>query len=279
MSHTPRKRFGQHFLTDTAMLYAITQAINPQANDCMVEIGPGLGAMTQPLLQSLNHLHVVELDRDLAARLRRQSELTAAATGTANLTVHEADVLQFDFAPLVGLAVASDTLPSQKLRIVGNLPYNISSPILFHLLQYADCVQDQVFMLQKEVVDRMAAQAGQADFGRLSVMLQARYAMQHVFDVPPECFDPPPRVMSAIVRMTPLPVAIVDATLWPTFERVVATAFGQRRKMLRGVLKPYLAGLEAVGILPTARAEEVSMQQFAALARWVRTSTGLVRTE
>ena len=134
-------------------------------------------------------------------------------------------------------------------------------------------------MLQKEVVDRMAAHAGQADFGRLSVMLQARYAMQHVFDVPPECFDPPPRVMSAIVRMTPLPVAIVDATLWPTFERVVSTAFGQRRKMLRGVLKPYLAGLEAVGILPTARAEEVSVQQFAALARWVRTSTGLVRTE
>src|SRR5215218_2615430 len=187
MKHVPRKRFGQHFLTDGAVIDAIVDAIDPRRDDALVEIGPGLGAMTDPLVAQSGRLTVIELDRDLAARLRRRPELE----------VVEADVLKVDFAALARHA-------GRPLRVVGNLPYNISTPILFHLLGAVDHIADQHFMLQKEVVDRMAAAPGGKDYGRLSVMLQWRYDIESVLDVPPEAFDPPPRVDSAIVRMQPL---------------------------------------------------------------------------
>ncbi|HEU0230031.1 MAG TPA: 16S rRNA (adenine(1518)-N(6)/adenine(1519)-N(6))-dimethyltransferase RsmA, partial [Burkholderiaceae bacterium] len=185
-SHQARKRFGQHFLTDEGVVEAIVRAIAPSADDAMVEIGPGLSALTEPLLRAVTRLTVVELDRDLAARLRtRHNE--------SRLRVVEGDALNVDFSAF-----------GPRLRIVGNLPYNISSPLLFHLLNCADQVMDQHFMLQREVVDRMTAQPATSDYGRLSVMLQARYAMEKLFDVAPESFDPPPRVVSAVVRMVPL---------------------------------------------------------------------------
>ena len=190
MKHIPRKRFGQNFLTDGGVLQNIIRVIDPQPDDAMVEIGPGLAAMTKLLLESLKTLHVVELDRDLVARLEKTFD-------PRRLIVHAGDALQFDFAAL--------PIPAgQKLRIVGNLPYNISSPLLFHLAQLAPLVQDQHFMLQKEVVERMAAPPGSKTYGRLSVMLQWRYRCEMLFIVPPEAFEPPPRVESAIVRMVPL---------------------------------------------------------------------------
>jgi 16S rRNA (adenine1518-N6/adenine1519-N6)-dimethyltransferase len=219
VSHIPRKRFGQHFLSDRAMVEAIVDTIDPLPGQALVEIGPGLGAMTNPLVERCKHLTVIELDRDLAARLRKRPELE----------VIESDVLKVDFT---ALAAAH----AQPLRVVGNLPYNISTPILFHLLDVVDLVADQHFMLQKEVVDRMAAAPGSKDYGRLSVMLQWRYRIESVLDVPPECFDPPPRVDSAIVRMNPLPApAGVDAAL---LGELVTTAFSQRRKVLRNTLGP-----------------------------------------
>jgi 16S rRNA (adenine1518-N6/adenine1519-N6)-dimethyltransferase len=187
MKHIARKRFGQHFLSDGGIIEAIVQAIDPQPGEPMVEIGPGLAALTQPLVERLGKLTVIELDRDLAVRLRTR----------ANLNVVESDVLKVDFAQL------AQTLGAPKLRVVGNLPYNISTPILFHLLDVVQVVQDQHFMLQKEVIDRMVATPASSDYGRLSVMLQWRYAMANVLFVPPESFDPPPRVDSAVVRMVP----------------------------------------------------------------------------
>lgn len=248
MKHVARKRFGQHFLADPAVIDAIVAAIRPERGDTMVEIGPGLSALTEPLLARLDHLHVVEIDRDLAARLR-------ARHAPERLTVHEADALAFDFGRIA---------PEARLRIVGNLPYNISSPLLFHLAGFAERVIDQHFMLQKEVVDRMVAAAGAADYGRLSVMLQVRYEMESLFDVPPEAFDPPPRVESAVVRMIPrkpADVGLADAAL---FARVVAQAFSQRRKMLRNTLASFAERLplEAGGLVPTARAEEMPVAAF-----------------
>jgi 16S rRNA (adenine1518-N6/adenine1519-N6)-dimethyltransferase len=248
--HIPRKRFGQHFLTDENVIAAIVRAIAPQPLDCMVEIGPGQAALTAPLLEYLNHLHAVELDRDLAPRL--------ATRFGQRITVHAADALQFDLG----------TLP-QPLRVVGNLPYNISSPLLFHLMQWASNINDQHFMLQKEVVDRMVAQPGGADYGRLSVMLQARYYMESLFDVPPAAFVPPPKVMSAVVRMIPLPAAQVKVQDWAAFGRVVAQAFSQRRKMLRNTLAAHRDALEAAGIAATLRAEDVPYEQYAALAKQI----------
>lgn len=221
MKHIARKRFGQHFLTDGAILDAIVGAIDPKPGQALVEIGPGLGAMTDPLVARCEKLTVIELDRDLAARLRKRPELE----------VIESDVLQVDFAALAQRR-------GQKLRIVGNLPYNISTPILFHLLREVEQVVDQHFMLQKEVVDRMAAAPGSKDYGRLSVMLQWRYDIESVLDVPPESFDPPPRVDSAVVRMQPLaPAHAVDAAL---LEELVRVAFSQRRKLLRNTLGRWL---------------------------------------
>ena len=208
MKHIARKRFGQHFLADAAVIAAIVNEIAPEPGQAMVEIGPGLAALTQPLAERLGHLTVIELDRDLAARLRQHLQLT----------VIESDVLKVDFAEVardLGVASLVAELPpgvtgtnaerSQvtKLRVVGNLPYNISTPILFHLLAFVDVIEDQHFMLQKEVVERMVAPADSANYGRLSVMLQWRYAMENVLEVPPESFQPPPRVNSAVVRMLP----------------------------------------------------------------------------
>ncbi|MBH9551743.1 16S rRNA (adenine(1518)-N(6)/adenine(1519)-N(6))-dimethyltransferase RsmA [Inhella gelatinilytica] len=243
--HQARKRFGQHFLTDTAVIDAIVRAIAPKAGEPMVEIGPGLAAMTQPLVERLGHLTVIELDRDLAARLRQHP----------HLTVVESDVLKVDFAQFPA-----------GVRVVGNLPYNISSPILFHLLPFAHHVGDQHFMLQKEVIDRMAAEPGHKDYGRLSVMLQWRYDVEALFDVPPEAFDPPPRVMSAIVRMTPWKrPAVLDPKV---LEELVAVAFSQRRKLLRHTLGRWLTEQDYSGDFDVQRrAEEVPVAEFVALAQ------------
>jgi len=243
--HQARKRFGQHFLTDSGVIDAIVRAIDPRPGDAMVEIGPGLAAMTQPLVERLGRLTVIELDRDLAARLRKHPQLD----------VIESDVLKVDFAQL-----------PERLRVVGNLPYNISSPILFHLLPFAGRVLDQHFMLQKEVVDRMAAAPGHKDYGRLSVMLQWRYDVEALFDVPPEAFDPPPRVVSAIVRMTPWPQpAALDQAL---LEELVAVAFSQRRKLLRHSLGRWLEARGFAGHFDLQRrAEEVPVAEFVALAQ------------
>jgi 16S rRNA (adenine1518-N6/adenine1519-N6)-dimethyltransferase len=249
VSHVARKRFGQHFLADDSVIHAIVRAIAPRPGEAVVEIGPGLGALTYALRDHCGALTVIELDRDLAARLRRQS----------GLTVIEADVLKIDFNALAAAA-------GQKLRVVGNLPYNISTPILFHLLGACAVVQDQHFMLQKEVVERMAAAPGSKDYGRLSVMLQWRYRIESVLDVPPEAFDPPPRVDSAVVRMEPLPIDdSVDAA---RLGALVAVAFSQRRKILRGTLGRWIEqqGLQT-GFDLQRRAEEVPVDEYLALAR------------
>ena len=249
MKHIARKRFGQHFLTDGAILDAIVDAIDPKPGEALVEIGPGLGAMTDPLVARCEKLTVIELDRDLAARLRRRPELE----------VIESDVLQVDIRALAQRR-------GQKLRIVGNLPYNISTPILFHLLEYVDQVQDQHFMLQKEVVDRMAAVPGNKDYGRLSVMLQWRYGIESVLDVPPDAFEPPPRVDSAVVRMQPLPApAGVDPVL---LGQLVTVAFSQRRKILRNTLGRWLDERGFGGVFDTQRrAEEVPVSEYLTLVR------------
>jgi 16S rRNA (adenine1518-N6/adenine1519-N6)-dimethyltransferase len=249
VKHIPRKRFGQHFLADESVIDAIVDAIDPAPGQALVEIGPGLGAMTAPLLQRAGRLTVIELDRDLAARLR----------GWNGLSVIESDVLRVDFS---ALAAGAGT----PLRVVGNLPYNISTPILFHLLQAADHVVDQHFMLQKEVVDRMAAAPGGKDFGRLTVMLQWRYRIDGVLDVPPEAFEPPPRVQSAVVRMRPLqPQPGVDAAL---LSSLVTAAFSQRRKLLRHTLGRWLDQRGFSGTFDLQRrAEEVSVDEYLSLAR------------
>ena len=253
MKHIPRKRFGQHFLADAGIIDAIVHEIAPQPGDPMVEIGPGLAALTQPLVERLGRLTVIELDRDLAARLR----------GHAQLQVIESDVLKVDFG-----AVAQALAPGQPaaLRVVGNLPYNISTPILFHLLGFAPVIADQHFMLQKEVIDRMVASPASSDYGRLSVMLQWRYEMANVLFVPPESFDPPPRVDSAVVRMVPrAEPAPVDLAL---LEALVQVAFSQRRKLLRHTLGKWLDGRQFGGSFDTQRrAEEVPVAEYVALVQ------------
>ncbi len=250
MKHQARKRFGQHFLTDTFVIEQIVSAIAPMAGEQMVEIGPGLAALTQPLVERLGKLTVIELDRDLVIRLQAHPQLNVIAS----------DVLRVDFSEL------ARTLQTQKLRVVGNLPYNISTPILFHLLTHVDAIKDQHFMLQKEVVDRMVAQPCTSDYSRLSVMLQWRYAMENVLLVPPEAFDPPPRVDSAIVRMLPLdtPPQINVKTL----EALVQVAFSQRRKLLRHTLGRWLEEKKFGGDFDVhRRAEEVPVAQYVALVQ------------
>ena len=248
--HRPRKRFGQHFLADDAIIDGIVRAIDPLPGQAMVEIGPGLAALTQPLVERLGRLMVIELDRDLAARLRAH----------AQLEVIESDVLRVDFTEL---ARRNGTT---KLRVVGNLPYNISTPILFHLLEHVVVVEDQHFMLQKEVIDRMVAEPATADYGRLSVMLQWRYAMENVLFVPPESFDPPPRVDSAVVRMVPRPIpAPVDVAC---LQALVQVAFSQRRKLLRHTLGRWLEERgHGGGFDLQRRAEEVPVAEYVALAQ------------
>lgn len=248
--HIARKRFGQHFLSDGGIIDAIVRAIDPRPGQPMVEIGPGLAALTQPLVERLGRLTVIELDRDLAARLRLHGQLD----------VIESDVLKVDFAQVAkGLA-------APKIRVVGNLPYNISTPILFHLLEHVGVIEDQHFMLQKEVIDRMVASPATSDYGRLSVMLQWRYAMEDVLFVPPESFEPPPRVDSAVVRMVPRaePAPVAPKLL----EELVQVAFSQRRKLLRHTLGRWLEARQFAGTFDTQRrAEEVPVAEYVALAQ------------
>ena len=259
--HVPRKRFGQHFLTDQAIIDAIVREIAPSPGQLMVEIGPGLAALTQPLVERLGHLTVIELDRDLAARLRQRTDLT----------VIESDVLKVDFGqlgrPLADVGGAGSPEPAAAwLRVVGNLPYNISTPILFHLFEFADTIIDQHFMLQKEVVERMVARPATSAYGRLSVMLQWRYVMENVLPVPPESFQPPPRVDSAVVRMVPRRgPAPVDMR---RLGELVQVAFSQRRKLLRHTLGRWLEAAAFAGEFDLQRrAEEVSVEEYVALAQ------------
>lgn len=255
--HAPRKRFGQNFLIDQGIIYNIVQAIDPQPQDTLVEIGPGLGALTNPLLARAGHLHAVEIDRDLIARLRGRYT-------PEQLTLHASDALTFDFGKL-----------GARLRIAGNLPYNISTPLLFHLASFAGHIHDMHFMLQKEVVERMTAEPGGSAYGRLSVMLQYRFYLDWLFDVPPESFDPAPKVESAIVRLIPKPAAELSADM-RCLEKVVVTAFSQRRKMLRNNLKELFSAddLAALFIAPDSRPEQLPLAGFIALAHRLAARNG-----
>lgn len=252
--HIARKRFGQNFLIDPQVIGDIVNAVAPQRGDRVVEIGPGLGALTEPLLKRVDRLHVVEIDRDIIARLKQRYS-------PEKLIIHEGDALAFDFGTLCPPG-------GGRLHVVGNLPYNISTPLLFHLASYADCVHDMHFMLQKEVVERMVALPGTPDFGRLSVMLQYRFVMDWLLDVPPESFDPAPKVDSAVVRLIPRPAAELLAADEARFSSLVSAAFAQRRKMLRNNLKGIVddAGFAALGIAPTARAEDLSVDDYIRLS-------------
>jgi 16S rRNA (adenine1518-N6/adenine1519-N6)-dimethyltransferase len=254
-SHIPRKRFGQHFLADPHYIDAIVDAIHPQPGDILVEIGPGLGALTQPLLARLPHLHVVEIDRDIIARLQR--EIPAD-----RITIHAGDALRFDFGQI-----------APRFRVCGNLPYNISSPLLFHLANWAGQTIDLHFMLQKEVVDRMVAPPSSPDYGRLSVMLQYRYWMDKCFTVPPGAFNPPPKVDSAVVRMIPHASLPFPASDEKHFGRVVTAAFAQRRKTLRNTLRDFISGeaIAGLGIDPGLRAENLGVEAFVTLANATQT--------
>ena len=255
MAHRARKRFGQNFLTDPAVIGRIVDAIDPQPDDLVVEIGPGQAALTQPLADSGAELVLVEIDRDLAAQLRKRF------AGRQNVQVREGDALQLDFHALTG---------GRRFRLAGNLPYNISTPLLFHVLRWSDRVRDMHFMLQQEVVRRMAATPGGKAWGRLSLMCQYHCAVTPLFDVPPEAFTPAPRVHSSIVRLVPHespPVRIDDMA---AFEETVSRAFSQRRKTLRNSLRGRIdpGEMEAAGIDPGARPETLGLAEFAELSRW-----------
>ncbi len=250
-SHRPRKRFGQHFLTDPGVVDAIVRSIRPAGSDTVVEIGPGLAAITAPLLADAGRMHAIELDRDLAAQLRQRF------AAESKLTIHEADALRFDYSSL-----------GDGLRIVGNLPYNISTPLLFHLLEYRAHIADMHFMLQKEVVARMAAAPGSKAYGRLGIMLGCYFDIEALFDVDRDAFDPPPEVTSAIVRLTPLPEGTYDVRDAKKMSRLVATAFSQRRKTVRNALRKVAdeAMLESVGIDPSLRPEAISIAEYVRLS-------------
>ncbi|MCW8844350.1 MAG: 16S rRNA (adenine(1518)-N(6)/adenine(1519)-N(6))-dimethyltransferase RsmA [Gammaproteobacteria bacterium] len=253
-THRARKRFGQHFLQDQQVIDQIIRAIDPQPGERLLEIGPGLGAITLPLLRRTGAMMAVELDRDVIPRL------IASTKGLGELTIFQADALRFDFREAAGT--------EGKLRLLGNLPYNISTPLLFHFLEQKDCVQDMHFMLQKEVVDRMAAGPGSKTYGRLSVMLQAAATVEQLFDIGREAFSPPPKVNSSFVRLVPYvspPFPIKD---YKMFAFLVVTAFSQRRKTLRNSLKTLLDSdqIELAGVNPAARAETLEPEQFAQLA-------------
>lgn len=252
MRHVPRKRFGQHFLTDEAAIAAIVAAIAPQPRDRMAEIGPGLAALTRPLADRLEHLHVIEIDRDIVARLR-------AAFAPSRVTVHEGDALNFDFSAL-----------GPQLRVVGNLPYNISTPLLFHLAGHAAAIEDIHVMLQKEVVERMVAAPSTSEYGRLSVMLQYRFRMEPVLAVPAGAFRPQPRVDSAVVRMAPFAPLPHPAADEAAFGRIVAAAFARRRKTLRNALQGTFgsADFERIGVDAGLRAQDLGVAEFVRLANY-----------
>ena len=273
--HFARKRFGQNFLVDTGVIDSIVDVIRPQRGERMVEIGPGLGALTEPLIERLATaeapLHAVELDRDLIVRLKKKfGDL---------LELHSGDALDFDFGSLALPAGPGVPEGTPTLRIVGNLPYNISSPLLFHLTSYAHCVIDQHFMLQNEVVERMVAEPGNKAFSRLSVMLQYRYVIDKQLDVPPEAFQPPPKVDSAIVRMIPFEPHELPEVDERVLGEVVTAAFSQRRKMLRNTLAAYrdTVDFEALGFDLQRRAEDVPVAEYVRVAQIVAASRGAAR--
>jgi len=257
VAHRARKRFGQHFLTDGGVIDAILHAVHATQDDVIVEIGPVQGAITAALAARAGHLHAVELDRDLVARLRRQYE------GNPNVTIHEADALAFDFSTL-----------GERLRIVGNLPYNISTPLLFHLLDFREHILDMHFMLQKEVVDRMAAGPGSKTYGRLSIMLGCYLNIESLFDVDKSAFDPPPEVTSAVVRLDPLPPGSFDIRDAALLSKLVSNAFMKRRKTIRNALKEHVdvSDLAAVGIDPGLRPEQISIGKYVELGNHMATS-------
>lgn len=253
--HVARKRFGQHFLRDTSIVQRILDAFAPQSSDCVVEIGPGDGTLTRALAPRVARLHAIEIDRDLVGRLNRE------LGDRTNVLIHQADALHFDLCQLAGA--------THKLRLIGNLPYNISTPLLFRLLAQSECIQDMFFMLQKEVVERLAAAPGSKAYGRLSVMIQWRCRTQRLFTVPPTAFRPRPKVESMIVHLEPYvtpPIAVADE---PAFARVVVAAFAARRKTLRNALKGMLSveELGAAGIDPMRRGETLTLAEFAALGK------------
>ncbi len=257
MSHKAKKRFGQNFLVDAQIIARIVRCIQPKPDDHMVEIGPGLGALTRPLLKQIKKLHVIEIDRDLIALLEKDYPQNNANT---RLVIHAQDALTFNLT----------TLPA-PLRVVGNLPYNISSPLLFHFADHAERIQDMHFMLQDEVVERMVAAPSTPAYGRLSVMLQYRFRMEKLMDVPPESFRPAPAVNSAIVRMTPLPRSEIVVQNETLFAQIVAAAFGQRRKTLRNTLKSYLneTDFKHLDIDAQLRAENLGVAEFARITGFV----------
>ena len=256
MTHVPRKRYGQHFLHDRGVIAKIVAAVDPQPDDAIVEVGPGTGALTGPLLDRVTRLEAIEIDRDLAARLEAEHP---------RLAVHRGDVLRFDFARL-----------PDRLRVVGNLPYNVSTPLLFRLVEVADRLRDAHLMLQKEVVDRMVAAPSTSEYGRLSVMLQYRFEMRKLFDVKPGAFRPPPKVDSAVVRLVPKPAAALVARDRATLARVVTAAFTKRRKTLRNALAGVVdeGGLRALGIDPRLRPENLGIPQYVAIANAVGSGAG-----
>lgn len=248
--HRARKRFGQNFLQDGGIIHSIVSLINPSPDTHIIEIGPGLGALTRPLLSNVDQLDLLEIDRDLVAYWNQQN--------LKGLTVIEGDALQFDF-----LSWAQNRSARSGLcKVVGNLPYNISSPLLFHLVGAAHAIDEQVFMLQAEVVERMVAPAGSSDFSRLSVMLQARYDMEQILEVPPEAFDPQPKVNSAVVRMIPRQEFDLNSAQWGALEKVVAAAFSQRRKMLRTNLQAFADRLKLSELELKARAQDISVERY-----------------
>lgn len=255
--HRARKRFGQNFLHDPQVIGRIVKAIAPKPTDVLVEIGPGLGALTEPVAEAAGHLTVVELDRDLAERLQHHPVLAS------KLTIHQADAMKFDFTSLVK--------PGQKLKVFGNLPYNISTPLLFHLFQYADQIENMHFMLQKEVVQRMTATHGSKAFGRLSIMTQYYCYAMPVVEVGPGAFKPAPKVDSAVVRL--LPKAIAERAPVPAevLNRVCLEAFNQRRKTIRNCFSNFATAeqLEQLGLNPGARPEQLSVEDFIKVAQWL----------
>ena len=262
--HQARKRFGQNFLHDQNVIEKIIRSINPKPSQNIIEIGPGQGALTYPLLKTSGQLHAVEIDRDLIQILNQKSP------EFGKLTIHEADALKFNFNELI---VDSDNNTNNKLRLVGNLPYNISTPIIFHLLEFIDLVEDMHFMLQKEVVQRMSAQPNSKTYGRLSVMLQWYCEVDYLFDIQPGAFNPPPKVVSSLVRLTPKTKPLTVLNDPDQFARLVNKVFQQRRKTLRNILKSYLKEdeIQALGISPTARPETLSLLEFASLSNAIQT--------
>lgn len=253
MRHNPRKRFGQNFLIDTSVIANIIKEIHPQKNDKIIEIGPGLGALTHPLLAVLDHLHVIEIDRDIVEKLKK-------SFSQERLEIYSGDALKFNFSQF-----------GHQLRIIGNLPYNISTPLLFHLSNFSSYIQDMHFMLQKEVVDRMVAQPSTSDYGRLSIMLQYRFEMERVLTVLPDSFNPPPKVKSAVIRLIPLDQPMVTSQNESLFRQVVTAAFAQKRKTLRNTLRHYLNhdSFITLDIDPNMRAENLTVSQYVALADYL----------